>query len=59
MRIENIREDTDISYDELNFLYKDLESIIMTIDTRENMTYRVQVKQFSSQFSTYFNFLFK
>ena len=46
-KIENIREDTDIKYDELNFLYQDIESIDFTVGTRENKTYRLSVRTFS------------
>ena len=46
-KVENIMEDTDIKYDELNFLYQNIESIDFTIGTRENKTYRLSVRTFS------------
>ena len=43
-KVENIREDTDIKYDELNFLYQDVETIMFTVGTRENKTYKLSVR---------------
>ena len=43
-KVENIREDTDIKYDELNFLYQDVETIVFTVGTRENKTYKLSVR---------------
>ena len=48
-KVENIREDTDIKYDELNFLYQDIESIVFTVATRENKTYRLAASAFHSK----------
>ena len=43
-KVENIREDTDIIYEELNFLYQDIETIMFTVCTRENKTYKLSVR---------------
>ena len=51
-KVENIREDTDIKYDELNFLYQDIESIDFTVGIRENKTYRFSVRTFLKKQTT-------
>lgn len=43
LKVLNIRDDTDIKYNEMNFLFRDMETITITADTRENMTYHLMV----------------
>ncbi len=43
LTVANTRDDVQITYEDLNFLYRNMDSVTFTVDTTANVTYKFEV----------------